>query len=362
MSALPAHQEAVATAEAANHTSTSSWLINVILIFDKKKGSRAPVAAFDTLPQYDPVKTEFHSTSTASNVLYLAYGSNLCAATFQGNRGIKPLSATNVIVPELELVFNLPGIPYSEPCYANARFRSLNNLPECSEYFAGSPTDSELPYGHSEPEDNERTPKSLEHVLIAAGWGKGLVGVVYEVTPGDYAHLLSTEGGGYADVEVSCFPLPRGDGHVPDRLHGPSFKARTVIADRSGALQRRREGWSQPSVRYLGLLIAGAKEHGLPRDYQTWLANLQPYSLGGWRQKVGKTLFEAMWSPWVVMGILLERNSVDEKGRIPGWVNRLVGWLDLGMWLTHDLAFKYIAGDGERTSRQNESLDRCATH
>lgn len=354
MAALLVGQEAAATTEAANHTSTSSWLVNVILFFDRKSGSQASVATFDTIPQIEPAKTECHSTFSASNVLYLAYGSNLCAATFQGNRGITPLSATNVIVPELELVFNLPGIPYSEPCYANVRFRSSHTLPKCPQRIASSLSDSELSYGDSDLDANERARKPLEHASKAAGWRKGLLGVVYEVTPSDYAHLLSTEGGGYADVEVSCFPLPRGDDCVPDRPHGPSFKAHTVFADRRGSLLSRRRGWSQPSARYLGLLVAGAKEHGLPREYQTWLANLQTYSLGGWRQKFGKTLFEAMWSPWVVAGVLLERNSVDAKGRIPGWVNRLVGWLDLGIWLSHDILFKYIAGDGERTSMQKE--------
>ncbi|KAI4240334.1 MAG: hypothetical protein LQ352_007654, partial [Teloschistes flavicans] len=33
--------------------------------------------------------------------LYLAYGSNLAASTFQGTRGIRPLAALNVVVPEL---------------------------------------------------------------------------------------------------------------------------------------------------------------------------------------------------------------------------------------------------------------------
>ena len=61
-------------------------------------------------------------------VLYLAYGSNLCAETFQGKRGIKPLAAVNVVVPSLQMTFDLPGIPYAEPCFANTRYRNADEL------------------------------------------------------------------------------------------------------------------------------------------------------------------------------------------------------------------------------------------
>ena len=64
------------------------------------------------------------STSNEKTVLYLAYGSNLSAETFKGNRGIRPLSAVNVHVPSLNLTFDLAGIPYIEPCFANTQYRT----------------------------------------------------------------------------------------------------------------------------------------------------------------------------------------------------------------------------------------------
>ena len=57
-------------------------------------------------------------------IFYLAYGSNLSAETFQGKRGIRPISQLNVLVPELALTFDIPGIPYLEPCFANTKYRS----------------------------------------------------------------------------------------------------------------------------------------------------------------------------------------------------------------------------------------------
>src|SRR5271154_3155403 len=63
--------------------------------------------------------------SESQTVLYLGYGSNLGAETFRGKRNIKPLSQVNVVVPELSLTFDLPGIPYSEPCIGNVRYRDV---------------------------------------------------------------------------------------------------------------------------------------------------------------------------------------------------------------------------------------------
>ncbi|KAL9005989.1 MAG: hypothetical protein Q9188_001279, partial [Gyalolechia gomerana] len=115
--------------------------------------------------------------------LYLAYGSNLASSTFRGARGIRPLAALNVVVPELVLTFDLAGIPYTEPCFANTAYRSSQpTLPNTSE--------------------NEKSPLLPATYKKDPPWDKGLVGVVYEVTPKDYAHIIATEGGGasYHDV------------------------------------------------------------------------------------------------------------------------------------------------------------------
>jgi hypothetical protein len=107
-------------------------------------------------------------------VLYLAYGSNLCDETFLGRRGIKPISQTNVLVPELRLTFDLPGVPYNEPCFANTARRDPTESLEEETRMLGADT------------ADYRKDR----------WKKGLVGTVYEVSLKDYAHIIATEGGG----------------------------------------------------------------------------------------------------------------------------------------------------------------------
>ncbi|KAL8824294.1 MAG: hypothetical protein Q9191_005150, partial [Dirinaria sp. TL-2023a] len=129
-------------------------------------------------------------------ILYLAYGSNLCAETFLGKRGIRPLSQINVAVPALVMTFDLAGLPYTEPCFANTAYRHHTEKP---------PT-----------EKSENTPLLLSQKdkpkYHKNRWLKPLVGVVYEVTPADFAHIIATEGGGasYHDILVDCHPLPAG--------------------------------------------------------------------------------------------------------------------------------------------------------
>ena len=107
---------------------------------------------------------------TTSSVLYLAYGSNLCAKTFLGVRGIRPISQVNVSAPSLSLTFDLPGTPYGEPCFANTSPRKIPRVP--------LPTD----------------PPIVLPPPPTDGWDKGLIGVVYEVTPEDYSKIIATEG------------------------------------------------------------------------------------------------------------------------------------------------------------------------
>ena len=151
-------------------------------------------------------------------VLYLAYGSNLCAETFQGRRGIRPVSQVNVVVPELVMTFDLPGIPYVEPCFANTRYRKQPDTKVTTEF------------------DSEKTPlltpierRSDYH---KTRWHKGLVGVVYEVTKSDYAHIIATEGGGasYQDVIVDCYELPPNVDTVPNTPTSQPFKAHTLFS------------------------------------------------------------------------------------------------------------------------------------
>lgn len=263
-------------------------------------------------------------------VLYLAYGSNLCNETFRGVRGINPLSQVNVVVPSLRLTFDLAGIPYAEPCFAN----SARRIPNAPILNPGEP---------SYHKDR---------------WQKGLVGVVYEVTMSDYAHIIATEGGGasYHDILIDCHVLPFADA-VPANPTTAPFKAHTLFAPTvrpdeartADRISRPDPSYAQPSARYLKLITDGAVECELPTEYQEYLHNIRPYTITTRKQAAGKALFLAIWMPFILMIFAMSKRLQDDKGRAPKWFAKLTAMLFVGMWTSYDGVFKKMFGDGERT-------------
>ena len=291
--------------------------------------------------------------SKRGTVLYLAYGSNLSNETFRGKRGIKPLSQTNVQVPSLRLTFDLPGIPYTEPCFANSGKRDPENDPPGKD---GS-IDSE----------NEKTPllavKAQRQDYIKDRWHKGLIGVVYEVTAQDYAHIIATEGGGssYHDILVDChaFASPDLSAPVPQNPILPPFKAHTLFAPATpsgeeppkdgGRFSRPDTGYAQPSARYLKLITDGAAECGLPYEYQDYLHSLRPYTITSAKQRIGQFVYVSIWVPFVFLVFAMGRMFRDEKGRNPQWLTQLTGAIFTAAWASYDSFFEPMFGDGERS-------------
>ncbi|KAI5848611.1 hypothetical protein DFP73DRAFT_541738 [Morchella snyderi] len=275
------------------------------------------------------------------NILYLAYGSNLDAGTFQGRRGIKPLSATVVTVPSLTLVFDLPGIAYIEPCFANVRARKVN-----------IPSEKQLLVAEEGLEDMEATV-----VLSKLSEGRyrdsedlsddvdapALMGVVYEVTPEDYATIIATEGGGasYADVTVDCISID-----------GKALKAHTLLAPMT---KTRPHSGAQASARYLNIISSGAEQHGLPESYRSWLAHFRPYHTTTLRQKVGGVLFVGIWAPAVLATFAISRWC---KGSHSGLGIKMHERVFRGMWTSYDKLFKPYFGDGERTEGEEKEVDK----
>ncbi|KAF2645765.1 hypothetical protein P280DRAFT_388527 [Massarina eburnea CBS 473.64] len=265
-------------------------------------------------------------------VLYLAYGSNLCNETFRKARGIRPLSQINVLVPTLRLTFDLPGIPYTEPCFANSAIRDPGS--DVAKAVEGKPD------YHKDR------------------WHKGMVGCVYEVTPSDYAHIIATEGGGasYEDVLVDCYPLPSAD-TVPSTPTTSPFKAHTLfapIASATSPFRRPDPSYAQPSARYLKLITDGATELELPTEYQEYLNGIRSYTITSKRQQVGKVLFASIWMPFVLMLFGLGKTFQDDEGRVPQWLGMLLGWVFKGMWVSYDGVFRRAFGNGERTEECDE--------
>lgn len=280
-----------------------------------------------------------NTVSSEETILYLAYGSNLCIETFRKKRGIRPVSQINVVVPALVLTFNLPGMPYTEPCFGNTKYRQAPAL--------GSNA------GNAE---KDRYHKQR--------WHKGLVGVVYEVTLADYAHIIATEGGGasYKDVLVDCYALSDDPViPVPAIPSGTAFKAHTLFAPppaSGGArLARPDPDYAQPSLRYLKLITDGATELVLPYEYQEYLHALRGYQMTTTKQRLGQFIFLSIWAPVLTFLFGAGRMFADKRGRYPPWLTTLAATIFNGVWASYDSFFKDLFGDGERTIESGSSLD-----
>lgn len=299
---------------------------------------------------YDLVSPEIFEESGGGpnlpdTILYLAYGSNLCAETFQGKRGIRPLSQVNVVVPDLVMTFDLAGLPYVEPCFSNTKYRVTEPpTPPCEKTCLLDPP----------PEYHKNR------------WKKGLVGVVYEVTKEDFAHIIATEGGGasYQDVLVQCYELPQNEDTVPEHPASELFKAHTLYSpvfppgekppQKGGRSSRPDPDYAQPSARYLKLIHDGADEHGLPEEYKTYLHQLRPYTVTTQKQKLGRAIFMMVWLPFITTIFGLNKRFADEDGKAPPWLVAITGAIFKGMWLSYDLFFHKVFGDGERTAYEND--------
>ncbi len=320
--------------------------------------------------------------AAAPTVLYLAYGSNLAASTFLGMRGIRPLSQINVSAPVLRLALSLPGVPYREPCFANAVLRKIPDRPPLP-VVPSPPLPPRLPPTAS---DEERGRHPHETGRGDPVWNKGLIGVVYEVTPEDYARIIASEGGGaaYTDILVPCFEIPAPRAGIPEKPPVPPIPRRPFLAHTLYApqlpdtaepdpeedpetpnlppwarrllrpTQRPDPEYAQPSTRYLDLIREGALEHELPEDYQTWLGALASYRTTSWRQELGELIFAVLWGPLFFIMFTVRSLMTNDDGRVPLWFALTVGALINLVWMSYDMVFKPIFGDGERTQEAGD--------
>ncbi|KAF3483759.1 GliK [Arthroderma uncinatum] len=295
-------------------------------------------------------------------ILYLAYGSNMCAQTFRKTRKVTPLSQANVYVPNLCLTFDLPGVAYLEPCFAGTQYRDQKTgMP----IYPGKPA-QQVPIGKE------------------GRWLKPLVGVVYEVTMKDYARIIATEGGGssYVDVVVDCHPFPENydpDGPVPDMPDTEPFMAHTLLSPATAGQSpghchepedvkkpaqlnpgfnrsRPHPDYARPSPRYMNLLITGAQEHDLPSEYRKYLSSVEPYRPTSIMQRIGQATFGVMWIPPLLLSLRLNALFANKDGKTPGWLAAFQRTLFAASWMSYDSFFKYIFGDGERTIHTRASM------
>jgi hypothetical protein len=255
-------------------------------------------------------------------VWYLAYGSNLAESTFKGRRNIKPLDQKNVVVPGVELTFDLPAFPYIEPRMANCRY-----------------ADEPLPAG-PELDDMIQTPGKWT--------GKGaMIGVSYLVTAKDYQHIFATEGAGssYQFVEVDACVIDE-----QGRRTGEIVRSNTLLAvvekTPFGAESMKVHG--QSSLRYLNIIRKGAREHQLPPNYIAWLDDRQHFRITTIRQHLGRASFIATWALPLIGITLLIVQILGRRGSVPKVLERARSGVFYGMRWSYLYVWKPIFGEGER--------------
>lgn len=202
-------------------------------------------------------------------------------------------------------------------------------------------------------------------------WTKGLVGVVYEVTKKDFAHIIATEGGGasYQDVLVACYELSPNDTTVPDHPTSEPFKAHTLYSPvfppgkkppkEGGRFSRPDPNYAQASARYLKLIKDGADEHDLPEEYKSYLHELRPYTVTTQKQRLGRWIFSMIWLPFIMAILSLNNRLANEDGKAPAWLVAIAGAVFKAMWVSYDGFFRPLFGDGERTVYDEDGGDGC---
>lgn len=281
--------------------------------------------ALDSNAQNTKTKSNCNGDSSEDSskyLWYLAYGSNLNSKVFRGRRGIRPHAARPVLAPGLQLAFDLPGVPYLEPRFANCRvlpppnqnkdFVDEAKVTMKKDAKAGAPeevarVDSDakvtvatcndtadkpaLGDGDAKKQDVDDGEEELTALVARLHHGcwtgeeRAMLGVAYLVSPHDFARILATEGGGASyrmvavDARVLRTPGPRTQQRNEKKKTKESKDVKNDNDNEKGVVNKRkvltgeiiraftlvappektRTVSGQPSLRYLNLIREGAK-------------------------------------------------------------------------------------------------------
>jgi gamma-glutamylcyclotransferase len=149
----------------------------------------------------------------AETLWYFGYGSNMNPEIFQGRRGLSPAATVRALLEGYRLCFDIAVGP------------------------------------------GERGVANLEAVATASTWG-----VAYLLTTTEADHLDRTEG-----VHVGIYSRNPVEIALDGGERVPAF---TYRSDRTTTGRK-------PSPRYIGLLLDGARAHGLPAEYVRFLEGFE---------------------------------------------------------------------------------------
>lgn len=225
------------------------------------------------------------------------------SAVLGARRKVYPTESAACRVPGWYLNFDVEGVPYSEPCFA-----SIGREP-----WKGSPD-----------------PRAE------------LQAVVHKITPSDFIRIQRTEGGGgYAGLGYEAV-------HVQvELLDGRQLDAITLLH-----ISRASGFYANPSIRYINLIVNGAREYHLSAEYISFLEAIPVYErpkLALWTLKllfcVGPFLVFVA-SPVLIVYFLAKLLSAGGDMQAPRIVHvALFKVIDI-CYILHNYVWVHVTGNG----------------
>ncbi|KAF8072515.1 CDC14A [Scenedesmus sp. PABB004] len=268
----------------------------------------------------------------AGEVLYFAYGSNMCPRVLTGRRRVRPSGAWPCSLPDHELsVAGMMGLPFSEP---------------------GMATILQRPQQQPQQHQQRRQPPP--------GGQPCVHGVLFRISAAEWERVKATEGVGSSAVGYQVVP-------VRCRLYAGGEASALTLRGAPASLHAagRRV---QPSARYLGLVREGAAHHGLEPSYQAWLASLQSFDAPQSTRLVGTVatggVLLAAAAPALpayfagrALGLVPHGSGGGGGGPLPFLASFLTG-AQAVTWAVHDAALAPLLGSGAASERGRATPSR----
>ena len=180
-------------------------------------------------------------------------------------RGIQPMSSTAAVLPKHILRFNVPGVPFLEPSSASVE-PTINDMSE------------EVVHGvlYKLSEEDFATVCSTEGVPFAYSLHRCRV-IPYQAD-GERAGQTAMQNVLDTDSDTDTNNIPNSNSEQSTDTSNYEVSAFTLRAARKEWQQRRKD--IPPSKAYLNVLLRGAREFSLDKDYVQKLNSV----------KVGRTL------------------------------------------------------------------------
>ncbi|GAA5900788.1 hypothetical protein JCM5296_004895 [Sporobolomyces johnsonii] len=205
-------------------------------------------------------------------------------------RSTKPISSSTVLVPDAYLAFDVPGVPFLEPAFANAIVQGYNDEGDWREELGEKAKDADE--RQSTAYKKWVWDRSCPGMEFREALPPNLEGIAYELSEQDWPVVLSAVAAASPStpsslVPVRCIPFTGGD---PSNSSEP-FTAHILVAN--PALQA---AGLQPTQQYLNLVLRGAFFNTLSREYLAHLILLRPYTLSP-LQKLTRALVRLLLLP-----------------------------------------------------------------